>query len=800
MLALRSLLRSPGFSIIAVLTLALGIGVNAALFSIVYGVFLKPLGFREPDRLVRIWNAFPERGLEQTNASVPKFEHVAENLPPSLLGVAAIAGDGFSVTGRGEPEQVQGSRVSGAFFDVLGVKPMFGRAFTREEEKPGGDAVVLISHAWWARRFVSDPNVIGTSITLNGVPHVIIGVLPPAFGFPFAQDSVWVPRVRDVSYMTPDQIERASGYLRVVGRLAPGVTADQVTRDLAVIAPRYLAAGPERVDGKTKLTAYPLHENLVADLREMIILLAGAVASVLLVACANVANLMLARHNARQKENAVRLALGAPRSAIIGRFIGEGLILALAGAALGLLVAQLSLKGITSWGSDLLPRALEISLNLPVLGAAVLLALLTGVALGLVPAWQLTRTDAMAALHDSTRGSSGGARQGRVRAALLVAEVAVSLVLLVGAALLLNSFVRLGRVQPGFHTENVHVMGVALPPSRYPDSATQARFAQRFNEALRAQPGVRSAGGAAGVPFDGNHSFTPVGDPTKPLAPAGERPLGLRRPITPGYLATLGIPLVRGRDLEEKDGPDAPPVCLITRSAAKRFFGDVDPIGRALVLGVASTHREVVGIVEDIRSEDLATSPRDEFYIPTAQVNENFLSYAIRTELTGTSVQAAFKSALRSVDAEIPTNPVTTMQEMMRQSVANREVAMQALGGFAIVALLLASLGIYSVLAYSVSQRTNEIGIRMALGADIAAVRNMVVREGMKLTLIGLALGTVLALGATRLLGTLLFGIGATDPITYLTVAVVLSSVAVFACWLPAHRAARVDPMKALRA
>ncbi|MBS0660834.1 MAG: ABC transporter permease [Verrucomicrobia bacterium] len=794
----RSLLRTPGFTIVAVLTLALGIGANAALFSVVYGVFLKPLGFHEPDRLVTIWNEFPEAGLEQANPSAVKFEHVQENRPPSLQGVAAVANDGFSVIGRGDPEQIGGARASGGFFEVLGVKPLFGRTFAAEEEKPGGPNVVLLSHAWWVKRFQSDRNVLGANLTLNGVPHTVIGVMPP-LSFPFAQSNVWVPRVREVSYMTPEQIERASGYLRVVGRLAPGATTTQVTNDLAVVAPRYLARGPERVDAKTKLTAYPFHQNLVRDIRPMVLLLAAAVGSVLLVACANVANLMLARHNARQKENAVRLALGAPRSAIILRFAGEGILLALAGAALGLLVARLCLSAIQAWGADILPAALEISINLPVLLAAVGLAVLTGAALGLVPAWQLARGSALAALNETSRGSSGSASQGRIRAGLLVAEVAVSLVLLVGAALLLNSFLRLSQVNPGFPVENLHVMGVSMPLARYPDRNAQATFTQRFLEALRAQPGVRAAGGSGGVPFDGNNSFTPVADPTKPMPAPGERPLALRRPITPGYIAALGVPILRGREFTERDGPEATPVCLITRTAAKRFFGDVDPIGRTLVLGIASTHREIVGLVEDIRSQDLATAPREEFYIPASQVGENNLAFVVRTELRGLAVANAFKQALATIDPQVPTNPVQTMAEMMRQSIATRSVAMQALGGFAGVALLLASLGIYSVLAYSVSQRTNEIGIRMALGADAAAVRKLVVREGMTLTLIGLAVGLVIAFFASRLLGNLLYGIGGTDPVTYLAVAALLALVALLACWLPAHRATRVDPMNALR-
>lgn len=795
---LRSLLRTPGFTLVAVLTLALGIGANAALFSIVYGVFLRPLGFHEPDRLVTIWNAFPERGLDQANPSAPKYENIVANLPPSLASVAAQAGDGFSVTGRGEPEQLGGSRVSNGFFELLGVKPILGRTFSADEEKQGGPNVVVISHSWWQKRFQGEAGALGSSITLNGVPHTIIGVMPK-LGFPFAQSNVWLPRVRDVSYMTPDVIERASGFLRVVGRLAPGATAAQATSDLATINARYLAAGPDRVDAKTKLTAYYFHENLVREIRPMVFLLSAAVASVLLVACANVANLMLARHNARQKENAVRLALGAPRRAIIARFAGEGVLLALGGAALGLLVARGCLVLVAIWGVDFLPPAIEIALNLPVTLAAVVLAVVTGAALGLVPAWQLNRGTALAALHDSARGSSGSLSQGRVRAGLLVAEVALSLVLLVGAALLINSFIRLSRQDPGFKVDNLHVMAVGLPPSRYPDQAAQALFSQRFLEALRAQPGVQSAAGSSGVPFDGNNSFTPVGDPAKPMPPVGERQLGLRRPITPGYLQAMGIPLAGGREFNDRDTPDSPKVCLITRSAAKRFFGDADPLGRTLVLGIASTHREIVGLVEDIRSQDLATAPRDEFYIPASQVNENFLRYVVRTELTGQAVAATFRKALASVDPENPPNEVQTMREMMRQSVANREIAMQALGGFAGVALLLASLGIYSVLAYSVSQRTNEIGIRMALGADAADVRRLVVREGMKLTFLGLAIGALAALGVSRLLSTMLFNVGASDPLTYFIVATVLALVALIACWLPAHRATRVDPMSALR-
>lgn len=804
----RSLLRTPGFTAVALLTLALGIGANTALFSIVYGVFLRPLEFREPDRLVDILDAFPERGLEQADPSAPKFEHIVDNLPPSLAGVAAQARDTVSMLGRGEPEQIRVSRVSNGFLELLGVKPVLGRTFTAAEEKPGGGNVAVIARDWWQKRFQGDPNVLGASITLNGVPYTIVGVVPK-LGFPFAQFGVWLPRVRDVSYMSPGALERGSGFLRVIGRLAPGATAERATNDLATIRARYLTAGLDRVDARTQLTAYPFQENLGREIRPMVLLLAAAVASVLLVACANVANLMLARHNARQKENAVRLALGAPRRAILARFAGEGILLALGGAALGLLVARACLHFVGLWGGDFLPRqgwskaalpALEIALNLPVALAAVALAVLTGAALGLVPAWQLHRGTALAALHDSSRGGSASLSQGRFRAGLLVAEVALSLVLLVGAALLIHSFVRLSRQDPGFQVENLHVTFVGLPASRYPGPAAQTLFSQRFLEALRAQPGIQAAASAGGVPFDGNNSVTPVADPTKPMPPPVDRPLGLHRNITPGYLRTMGIPLIGGREFTERDGPDSPPVCLLSRSAAKRFFGDLDPIGRTLVLGRDSTPREIVGLVEDIRSQNLAAAPREEFYVPSSQVNEIFPRYVVRTALQGPSVAAAFRKALASVDPESPFTEVQTLRELMRQGVANREVAMQALGGFAAVALLLASLGIYSVLAYSVSQRTHEIGIRMALGADAANVRRLVVREGMQLTFLGLGLGLVIALWVSRLLRSLLFEIGTFDPFTYLFVALVLAFVALVACWLPAHRAAQVDPMQALRA
>jgi predicted permease len=795
--AFRSLLKSPGYTALAVGALALGIGANTVLFSTINTLFLRPLAYPDPDRLVRVYSSFRDPGLEQVSLSWPRFSAFRDQ-QDCFSALAAQSFTGFTLTGRGEAEQVQARRVTQQFFSVLGVQPLVGRTFTPEEDSPGGADVVLLNHGFWQKRFAGSPDIVGQILVLNGRPCTVIGVMPK-FGYPFDQNQVWAPRVFEQEGVPPDLVQRGTGYLNVIGRLKPGVTLAQANERLAVIQARYAAANPEKVDSKAGHGILPLQEDLVGQQRPMFLLLLGAVGLVLLVACANVANLLLARFTARRKEIAIRTALGATRGRIIGQFLTESVLTATIAGGLGLLLAVWGLDVLARLGENFIPRSGELHLDTTVLGFAVALSLATGFALGLVPALQASRSEAGEALKDSSRGSTGGRHTGRLRAGLLVTEVAMSLVLLVLAGLLIDSFSRLQRVDPGFRSENITTFFVGLPTGAYPDTERQALFFQQALEKISTLPGVTHVAATNGLPIVGGGARSPAAVEGEALPPIHERPIIRRSTTTPGLFAALDIPIKQGRDFTWRDRVGAPNVVIINEALAKRLFKDENPIGRRLITGIQQIPREVVGVIAAVRSVSLAQKPAEEMFYPSAQTDGAFLNVVVRSTRPASSLRPELANAIHAIDPGIPVAEVQSFTQLLGDAIADRQLAVVLLGAFAGLALVLAGMGIYSVIAYGVAQRTNEFGIRMALGAGPGAIVGMVMKEGLRLALIGLGVGLVLSFAVTHLMSKLLFEVSATDPVVFGAVALFLIAVAALACFVPARRATRVDPMTALR-
>ena len=800
-LAFRQLAKSPGFTALALAALAFGLGANVVIFSTINTVLLRPLSYPEPARLVRVYASFPDRGLEQANVSYLRYVALRDQ-QEVFSGVSAQAFTAFTLTGRGDPEQLQAQRVTANFFPTLGIRPLLGRVFTADEDRPGGAPVVLLSHAIWQKRFGADPSILGQSLTLNGVPQTVIGILPPRLGFPFDQTQAWTARVFDLEGLSPDLVNRGTGYLLVQGRLKPGVSLAQAADQIKVIAGRYAAAFPDKVDTKAGFYPVLLHEDLVRNSRPALLVLLAAVGFVLLIACANVANLLLARFTARRKEIAVCLALGATRGRIVRQFLIESVLTAALAGFLGVLLAYWGLDGLVRITADFLPRARELSIDGPVLAYGIALTLLTGVLLGFVPALQASRPEVGEALKEANRGTAGGPVASRFRSLLLVGEVAISLVLLVGAGLLVGSFLQLQRVRAGFEPGRVATFNLGISPGQYATVARQTAFYEQLLERLLRLPGVDRAAAAASLPAvaDGftQSPFALEGESTPPI---NERAIAVRSTITPGFFGALGIPVTRGRDFTWRDREGAPDAVIINETMAKRLFPHGEnPLGRRLITGIQSIPREIVGVVGDVRSRGLAEAPQDEMYYPTAQLGDLFMSIVVVSDRPAASLAREIQTAVHAIDSGVPVAEVRPYLAQLADSISDRRLTMILIGAFAGLALLLAGLGIYSVIAYSVTRRTGEFGVRMALGAAPGGIIRLVLHEGLRLTAWGLGLGFVASLALTRLLHSLLFEISATDPVVYGGVALFLVAVAALACWLPARRAAKVDPMVALRA
>jgi len=794
--AVRQLLKSPGFTLVAIVGLALGIGANVALFSVVNSVFLRPLPYPEPERLVRLSSTNEANNLTRVGFSYPRYLEVQER-QQVFSDLALSAGNAFTLTGRGDPEQLIGLHASAALLPTLGLEPLLGRNFSPDEDRPGGEHVALVSHAMWQQRFNRDPSILGQVLTLDGAPYTIIGVLPEAASaFPLNQLQIWVPRPAEVPYLVPSQLDNGGYFFQAVGRLRPGVSLEQAREAMNVIAAGYRAAHPANVDAPSRIEIVPLLEDAVGAQRQSYLLLFGAVGCVLLIACANIANLLLARFAARRREIAARFALGARRVEVVRQLVTESLLVAVLGGVVGLLLAQWALRALVTFGADLIPRALEIRIDPLALGFSLIVTILTGLAIGLLPALQATGVNVLEALKEAGRGSVGSGN--RLRAGLLVAEVSLSLVLLIAAGLLLTSFARLQRVEPGFEPAGVFTAQLVLPPQRYPREKLVAFYEQLYRR-LATLPGSTSAALTDRVPLTGGQTPAPVAVMGRPLPPMSERPHANRHLVSPGYFGTLRIPIRAGRDFDERDNARVPHVVIVNEAFARRHFPGENPIGRTLITGMGELPSEIVGVVADVRSTGLNTPPEPDYFLPALQRPETFTNILVRTNISPAAMTPVVRDALRAVDADLPLLQPQALTTGIAQTVANRKVALVLLAGFAALALVLASLGVYSVMAHLVAFRTSEIGLRMALGASPATVMRMVLGHGRRLTLIGIALGIGGALAVSRLMQQALFEVDPADPLVYLAVSVTLLIVAECASWFPARRATRIDPLIALR-
>jgi predicted permease len=795
--AVRALRRAPAFTIVAVLTLALGIGANTAIFSVVRGILLRPLPFEDPEKLVIVPAVL--KGRHQPSVS-PANAYDWRDQNRSFTSLAVVDDRSAVLTGSGDPEQLRGADVSADLFGILGVKPLRGRSvFTPEEADWPGAKSVIISETLWRTRFGSDSSLIGQSLTLDNERYQVVGVVPAASAYPSGA-MLWFPFTFD-----PAQLARSRGawYLRVIARLKPGVTLEQANHDMAVIGRRLEQAYPDNNTG-LGVAVVPLREWITGSLTTPLFVLLGGVGFVLLIACANVANLLLVRGVARSGELAVRAAMGAGRGRLMRQLVTESLVLSAVGAAGGLALAAIGTRLLVKAAPASIPRLDAVQVDGLVLGFTLLVAALTGVLFGILPARLVVRPDLARTLREGGRSGMQRAGGNRARAALVVAEVALSVMLLAGAGLLIRSFTRLMDVDPGFRTEGSVSFAVSLPDAKYAEPERQAVFVSTLLERLRAIPGVQSAGAGLGMPltsFSFNFSFNVAG---RPPAGPGEGASSEVRIATPDYFPAMGIPIVRGRGFTADDRAGGQRVLLLTETAAQRFFPREDPLGKHVTFGWGRKGQrlagEIVGVVGDVKQSSLANATLPQFWAVFDQWPVSWPTIVLHSTRDLDAIVADARLVVRELDPDLALSQVKTLDTIVAESVAQPRFYMVLLVAFAAVALVLSGIGIYGVIAYLVGQRSREIGIRIALGASRGRVMRMVVREGTLMTAAGIGLGLMGALALTRLMGALLFGVAATDPATYAAVTVLLAAVALAACCLPALRAARVDPAQTMRA
>jgi putative ABC transport system permease protein len=804
-LGFRILLRNPGFAATAVLLLALGIGANTAIFSVVNAVLLRPLPFQDSSRIMQIWHVPPAKSFPgMTLFSVSPANYLDwQSQNRSFEEMAAYGGASFNVGGKERPESIQAAPVAPGFFSILRVRPLLGRTFTPEDDRPGQGHVVVLGNTLWRNHFGGDPSVVGRNIVLNGETYNVIGVMPAKFKFPsWAQ--LWVP----LAWTNEKRAIRGNHNYLVIGRLKPGVDIRAAQDEISAISSRLEQLYPEDDKG-WGATIRPLREQLVGDVRLALLVLLGAVAFVLLIACANVANLVLGKVVARKKEIAIRTALGAGRGAILRQIMAETVLLSLAGGALGLFLASFGTSLIVKFLADRLPRFAEITLDGRVLAFTALLALFAGVLAGLLPALRFTKTDVNEALKQGQSRGSSDSGGGKTRSLLVVSEVALSLVLLIGAGLMVRTLWQLSNVQPGFDPNSVLTMDISVPANKFATPAAQIAFLERILQRVGATPGVESAGLIDDLPMGGGGSHQPVAIEGQPVVPMADQPEVDVRLISPGYLPTMRVALLRGRGLTDSDVAGRTPTVLISESMAKRFWPNQDPIGQHLTLTFyPNAVREIVGIVGDVKLDSLDETrpvatvywPLDQIYAPPSEHWRSFgMSLAVRTSTDPMGTVSAVTSAVREVDPETPVTNVMSMNELISNSLSPQRSNMFLLAAFAGLALVLTALGIYSVLSYAVRSRVREIGIRMALGASRSDVLRMVVADGMKPILLGVCIGFAAAIALGRVVSSLIFGVRATDPLTFAMVALLLVAVGVLATVVPAYRATLVEPIRTLR-
>jgi putative ABC transport system permease protein len=798
--ALRQLRNSPAFTAIAVLTLALAIGANTAIFSLINDLFLRGLSFKEPRRVVHFLSNAPDGKLVDLPLSLPRFQHyrAGQTICEDLAAENLFA---FTLTGLGDAVQLFGGKVTSNYFDVLGVHPIRGRNFLPSEEE--GADVAMVTENFWQKRMGGDPNVLGRSITLDGVAHTIVGVLP---NLPFAwvgpNAEVWTSKPYVIPGFTYERMMRGTTFLRVVGRLKPGTTVEQARAALAGLHQSYRAEFPGKIDGALVTTLKTLPEDVSGNLRPAFATLFAAVAFVLLIACSNVANLLLVRFGGRRREIALRMAIGASRAGIVRLFVFESLLVSLLAGIVGAVLASQLVPLVPKMAANFLPfdPNTRVNLSFPVLGFTVALSILTGLLMGIYPALQGSHGDLVDGLKEGGRGVTGSMRQQRFRKILVGAQVALSVTLLAGAALLITSFVRLNQQNVGYHYRNVWVGFVTLPTAQYSDVGTRQRFVEQLLASLRAVPGFQSVTVSGDIPLlPGGGNATLYSRADGEVLPVDKRASAPSHDISPGYLKTWGIPVLAGRDFDEHDTADHQNVVLISQSGAKKVFGNENPIGKTLLVTSSGTPCEIVGIVGDVRSRKVNEADDMEFYRPWAQENFPFPTIVVRSNLRENAVTKLVRSTLATVDPGLAIALPQSMEKIIAQALGQTRLMTWLLGIFACVALLLAAIGIYGAVAYTVEQRTGEIGVRMALGAQARDVLRLILNQGMKPVVIGLAIGIVSAFALGRLIASQLYEVSAHNPALLAGATILLATIALIACLLPARRATHVDPIQALR-
>ena len=798
--SVRMLLKRPSLTAVAIIAIALGIGANTAIFSVVNTVLLQPLPYDQPQQLVMLATEQRDQALDGRGGfSVPDFLDVQKSTK-TLEAVATHQGTGTIVTDGGDPERLLGAAVNADYFSVLRVKPVLGRVFTHDEDKPGAPQVIVLSHSLWQRRFGGDPNIIGREVNIGG-KTTVVGVLPAGFEYPFSDDQqqdFWEP-IFSAAWMTKNQREeRADRSLPVIARLKPGATLEEAKAELDLLSRQIEQQSPVS-NTNIVFNVVSMHEDITRDYRPALLVMLGAVGLVLLIACANVANLLLARAAARQKEVAIRMALGASRKRIAAQLLTESLLLSVAGGVLGLLLASWGMDLLVAYGPADVPRLRDVSIDRYVLFFTLGVSTLTGIVFGLAPALHASKPDPGNMLKDSGRGVSHG--RNRMRSALIVSEVALSLMLLVGAGLLINSFWRLLHTDAGFDPRGVLALDIPLSRTKYPKSEQRPAVFEQLVERMKALPGVRDASLTSNVPltdFDVELSFQIEGrEPYKP----GNEAVADYTAVGADYFRTMNIALQRGRVFANSDTATTPQVMVVSDAFVKRYFPNEDPVGRRIVFdGPTPTPREIIGVVGDVRRNGLDADVEPEMYVSHVQNPERRMNVVIRTDARDASqLTPAARAEVKAFDPDQIIWRTQTLEQLLGTSVAPRRFNMMLLGIFASVALLLAAVGLYGVMSYSVTWRTHEIGVRMALGAKRADVLRLVVRQGMIMALIGLAIGLIGALSLSRVMSSMLHGVSPTDPLTFTGVSIVLLVVALLACLIPARRATRVDPIVALR-
>jgi putative ABC transport system permease protein len=807
--SLRSLCKTPAFTAVAIIVLALAIGANTAIFTVINTILIKPLAYSDSDRLVMLWETNPrfQIGIDTLPVTPGTFmdwrEHVSAFEYVSALGVGR-----FNLSGSGEPERITGASVSANFFRLMGAEPKLGRAFHDDEEQAGADKVAVISYALWQRRFGGTQDVIGKTMTLDGESYTVIGVAPEGFQFPRPRElpyfvgvsspaELWRPMTLIGDFISR---KRANHQLSVIAKLKPDVTREQAQAEISALATRVEESSPENEGIGAKVVS--LNEQVVGNSRVALLVLMGAVALVLLIACANIANLLLSRSSARQREIAIRIALGASRAQIIRQLLIESLLLSHMSAVTGTLLSLWGVSALLTLSRDTLPRVGEIGIDARVLAFTVVIALLTSLLFGLTPALQSSKINLIASLKEGVRGTSRGRRSSAVRSGLVIAEVALSLVLLIGAGLMIKSLARLLNVDPGFKPDRTLTMNIALPGSKYAKADQQTAFFEDVNRRIKALPGIETAGLISSAPLSGGvyaGGFSIEG--REPASP-NEDLSADRRMISPDYFNALGIPLVEGRQFSDRDNQSSPGVAIVSESLARRVLAGEDPIGKRIKLGGRDSTRpwlSIVGVAGDVRDTSLDSAARPCVYVPYSQFPVSSMTLVVRTNVNPMTLAPAIRDEVCAIDRDQPVTGIKTMDQYVSDSVSPRRANALLLAVFAALALVLALIGIYGVMSYSVSRRVQEVGIRIALGAQRSDVIRLIVGNAMTLVLAGLVIGLGGALALTRLMSSLLYGVSATDPLTFGLVSAMLAAVALLASYIPARRATKVDPIIALR-